>query len=636
MSENAMDPGDATRMKLERLELALRASIEGIWDWHTDAREIYYSRRVLEFLECGEDRAPNIFLPPFDSIHPEELDDFTGAVTLALQDEGPQTFVVDARVRAGGGDWRWLKISGTVVRGPDGKALRIAGSMIDISLRKAAEAQVEEERFLLRQLIDHVPLKIYFKDLDSRFVMANQGTWEHMGCKNAEELLGKHDRNFFQYDHWQPAYEDEQRIIRTGAPVLDLLEHETWHRGPETWVITSKFPWRDRPGNIKGTFGVSSDVTKLVTAEQQASDLAGQLVEKNEAYEEELMLARQIQQALVGQRFPAVAVNGFSRLDFGTRYLPISGLAGDFFEVMKISDDRYGVLVCDVMGHGVRSALIVAMLRGLLEKQRALAEEPGRFLEGLNDGLAAILQRAETTMFATAFFGVVDLSANTFKYACAAHPGPIIAGKNGIRQIACERSQKGPGLGLIRGARYPTHHIALSEIDRLVLFTDGVLEAENQSGEPFFENRLMEIIGQHASEPLEGLLDAILSSVLAFSENRKFDDDVCLLGVEVGGPSGRAMGRAGNSVHHANELRKPGAFGAFSFSFHWHHDMECRGSLDRRDGFEVDYGGALLVRFFQIEGEGARREKITPEDLRSVQGPRMTTNSGPWAASLSS
>ena len=110
-------------MKLERLELALRASNEGIWDWQTDKRNIYYSRRILEFLECGKDRAPNLFLPPFETIHPEEKESFIRGVTQALQDGGPETLAVDARVRTGGGDWRWLKIRGTVVRDRDGKTL---------------------------------------------------------------------------------------------------------------------------------------------------------------------------------------------------------------------------------------------------------------------------------------------------------------------------------------------------------------------------------------------------------------------------------------------------------------------------------------------------------------------------------
>ncbi len=528
---------DRNRVKLERLELALRASNEGIWDWWTEHKEIFYSRRILEFLECGKDHAPNLFLSPHEHIWPEEREAFKRGVTHALLDGGPETLAVDARVRTAGDTWRWLRICGTVVRNRDGRAIRIAGSMIDISRRKAVEAQVEEERYLLKQLIDHVPLKVYYKDLESRFAMANQGTAEGMGCVDASELTGRHDQDFFQSNHWKNAFDDERRIIETGLPVIDLLEHETWQHAPESWVITSKFPWRDRPGQIKGTFGVSSDVTTLVLAERQASDLALQLRFKNEAYEEKLLLAREIQQALAGEGIPAATASNQNHLTFGARHIPISGLAGDFSEVMKVSDDCYSVLICDVMGHGVRSALIVAMLRGLVEKQRAQSTESGLFLQGLNDGLAAILERAGTTMFATAFFGVIDLAAGHFKYACAGHPAPIIAGKNGIRQIACERTEKGPGLGLIKGAAYPTLDIDLAEIDRMILFTDGVLEAENLSGEPFLESRLMEIIGLKSAEPLESLLDGILTNVLAFSEGQRFDDDVCLLGIGIARPS---------------------------------------------------------------------------------------------------
>ncbi|MES2477168.1 MAG: SpoIIE family protein phosphatase [Verrucomicrobiota bacterium] len=537
MNEDTENRNVKNDLKLERLELALRASNEGIWDWQTDQREIFYSRRILEFLECGNARAPNIFLPPHENIHADDLASFERAMKQSLTDGGPETLAVDARVLTGSGEWRWLRIRGTIVRDRQGIARRIAGSMINISLRKAAEAQVEEERHLLRQLIDHVPLQIYFKDLDSKFTMANLRMAEWMGFDHENELVGKHDRDFFDYDHWKPAEDDEKRIIETGEAIIDQLEHETWHEGNETWVITSKFPLRGRHGQIRGTFGVSSDVTKLVLAEREATELAQLLQQKNEAYEEELHLAREIQQALAGEGFPQASAEAPVSVRFGARYIPISGLAGDFFEVMQISDDCFGVLICDVMGHGVRSALIVAMLRGLLEKQRAQASEPAVFLQGLNDGLAAILERAGTTMFATAFYGVLDLPNGNFRYACAGHPGPVVAGVNGVRQIACERAHKGPGLGLIRGAAYPSNQLPIAEIDRMILFTDGVLEAENQSGEPFFENRLMEIIEKKSDEALEPLLDGILSSVLAFSEGQHFDDDVCLLGIDLRNPS---------------------------------------------------------------------------------------------------
>lgn len=525
MNEPSKDFRDREAVKLERLELALKASNEGIWDWWTGRKDIYYSRRILEFLECGRRRAPHLFLPPHDAIHPDERRAFELALAQALQDSGPETLAVDARVRTGSGDWRWLRIRGTVVRDREGRAYRIAGSMINISRRKEAEGQVEDERFLLRQLIEHIPLHVYFKDLASRFVMANKGMAAWMGLDDTSELIGRHDRDFFDEEHWRPAEEDELRIIATGEPITGKLEQETWHEGEATWVLTSKFPWRDRHGHLKGTFGVSSDVTNLITIQRE-------LRQKNQAYEEELHLAREIQQALTGRGFNAI-VGAATRIDFGSRYIPISGLAGDFFEVIQIGPESAGLLICDVMGHGVRSALIVAMLRGLLEKQRAQAADPGAFLEGLNEGLTAILQRAGTTMFATASYCVIDLAAGELRHACAGHPGPIIEGPSGVRQLATRRSDKGPGLGLVRSAAYPAQTIPFEDIRRLILFTDGVLEAENRAGEPFFEKRLMEIIAARSTDKLEDMLDGILASVLAFSETLQFDDDVCLLAAEI-------------------------------------------------------------------------------------------------------
>lgn len=533
--KSVRDPhGDARELESERLELALRASNEGIWDWWVGEQAIYYSRRILEFLECGNHRAPNIFLSPHAAIAPEDHAAFERALGESLEVGGSELFAVDARVLTGSGMWRWLRIRGIVSRDRSGNATRIAGSMIDISLRKNAEAQVEEERHILRQLIDHVPLQIYFKDRESNFVLVNVRKAKRMGCADNSEMVGKHDRDFFSSEHSENADRDEKTIIATGEAITELLEEETWDDGRDsTWVLSSKFPWKDRSGSIRGTFGVSSDVTKLVRAERTATELANELQQRNAAYEKELHLAREIQQALSTADFPPIRSGDGTRVAFRARYIPISGLAGDFYEVIPISEDVVGILICDVMGHGVRSALIVAMLRGLLEKQRAQAQDPGQFLSGLNGGLAAILQRAGTTMFATAFYGVIDLQENTLKYACAGHPGPVIATTTGVHQLATGRKEKGPGLGIISGSVYPTNELSLQDVHRLILFTDGVLEPENHQGEPFFEQRLMELIRNRSDVPLDPLLDDILKSVLEFSNTRHFDDDVCLLGIEL-------------------------------------------------------------------------------------------------------
>ncbi len=529
MSEKSAKPD----LESDRLELALRASNEGIWDWMTDEKRIFYSRRILEFLECTASSAPNLFLPPHLPVHHTDRPAFIRAVVQALEPNGPETLAVDARVQTGGNDWRWLRIRGTVVRDRQGNALRIAGSMIDISLRKAAEAQIEEERHLLRTLIDHVPLQIYFKDLDSRIVMVNRGMAEYHGFSSGAEMMGKHDRDLFSNDHWEKAAADEKRIMDTGVPMTGQLERETWREGAETYVVTSKFPWRDKAGIVKGSFGVSSDVTSLVMAQNQATDLANELQQKNASYEEELKLAREIQQALTTTGFPNAVSPVGNRLSFGSRYIPISGLAGDFFEVLPLAANRYGIFICDVMGHGIRAALIVSMLRGLIVTQNAKMRSSGEFLTAMNRGLTSILQRANVTMFATAFYGIIDLDALTLEYSCAGHPGPVAAGESGSLQLCPGKKEKGPALGLISKASYPSTGMSLEGIRRLLLFTDGVLEAENEAGEQFLDKRLLGIAGSNSEKPLEGWLDEILNTVLDFSEGHHFDDDVCLLGVEI-------------------------------------------------------------------------------------------------------
>ena len=187
-------------------------------------------------------------------------------------------------------------------------------------------------------------------------------------------------------------------------------------------------------------------------AQRQATELANELQHKNESYEEEVKLAREIQQALATTEFPSVVSENGHHLTFGSRYLPISGLAGDFFEVISLGDDRYGVFICDVMGHGVRAALVVSMLRGLLATQNVKSRDSAEFVGALNSGLTSILRRANVTLFATAFYGIIDLAELTLEYSCAGHPGPVITGNGRSLQLCPDRAGKGPALGLLPGA----------------------------------------------------------------------------------------------------------------------------------------------------------------------------------------
>ena len=138
----------------------------------------------------------------------------------------------------------------------------------DITERKQAEAELMEERHLLRTLMDNLPDVIYFKDLESRFTLINRALARAFGLDDPGQAVGNTDFDFFTAEHAQPAYDDEQEVIRTGKPMMAKEEKETWPDGRVTWVSTVKMPFRDADGAIIGTFGVSRDVTRRKRAEE--------------------------------------------------------------------------------------------------------------------------------------------------------------------------------------------------------------------------------------------------------------------------------------------------------------------------------------------------------------------------------
>ncbi|MFZ0964579.1 MAG: PAS domain S-box protein, partial [Terriglobia bacterium] len=153
--------------------------------------------------------------------------------------------------------------------GSSGEILGVIGINTDITERKRAEEALIEERHLLDTMMDNLPDVIYFKDRESRFTRINRAHAKQFGLSDPAQAAGKTDFDFFTAEHAQPAYADEQEIIRTGQPMVGKEEKETWPDGRVTWVSTTKMPLRDAHGNILGTFGVSRDITDRKRAETQ-------------------------------------------------------------------------------------------------------------------------------------------------------------------------------------------------------------------------------------------------------------------------------------------------------------------------------------------------------------------------------
>jgi len=260
---------------------------------------------------------------------------------------------------------------------------------------------------------------------------------------------------------------------------------------------------------------------------------------RNAEMEADLHMARELQQALLSRQrraFPETADESGSALRFHYRYQPTTVLAGDFFDVIALSDTAAGVLIADVMGHGVRAALVTALVRGLVEELTVVASDPAKFLTEINRGLTAILRNTEWPIPVSAFYLVVDIATGRMRYANAAHPNPIcLHHDSGITEIVSRspNSRPGPILGVMEDAVYTTGECQISPLDLVMLYTDGVYEAENPDAESFGRERLMASASNRIRQPAPLLFDGLLADVQQFTGSTEFADDVCLVGIEI-------------------------------------------------------------------------------------------------------
>ena len=288
------------------------------------------------------------------------------------------------------------------------------------------------------------------------------------------------------------------------------------------------------PDILKSKVAVFVDLYKKGQEINRQSEL---LRKKNAQMEAELQTAREIQQAFLPQQYPTLPPAVTSResaLHFFARYIPTTTLGGDFYDVLALSECEIGVFICDVMGHGVRSALVTAMIHTLVEELRPVANDPGHFLTEVNRDLQAILKRMRTPLFASALYLVADVARGEMRYANAGHPSPLHLRRDaGIAEpLQFDDGMFGPALGVLEEFVYPTCSRPLAVQDVIVLFTDGLYEVEGID-EAYDEERLVAAVRQRINLPTPDLFTELLDEIRQFSANGEFEDDVCLVGMEV-------------------------------------------------------------------------------------------------------
>jgi sigma-B regulation protein RsbU (phosphoserine phosphatase) len=413
--------------------------------------------------------------------------------------------------------------------------------------RQQENVALIEEKDNYCGIFDHLVEGIFRTTPEGHYLLANVALARIYGYDSPAELMAS-IRDIARKLYVEPGRRDEF--------VRQMQEHDTLsgfeskiYRKDETiiWISENCRAVRDAAGRLLYYEGTVEDITERKRAEEQIRRATGELSRsreelraKNLIMEENLRMAREIQAAMLPQQYPVFPKNvptEQSAFQFVHRYEPAESVSGDFFSVSTLSENEVSVFICDVTGHGVRAALVTAMIRALAEELKPLARDPGIFLRKLNSDLCSILKSSGSPMLTTAFYLVADWTTGMMRFANAGHPKPLLIRRSTgrVEPLVNVTGESQPALGLFDDPPYQTTEVTLTPGDFVMLFTDGLYEVQGMNEELYSQERMMTDVRNLLSHSNQKLFDELLEAIRAFSANHEFDDDVCLVGMEFAG-----------------------------------------------------------------------------------------------------
>jgi sigma-B regulation protein RsbU (phosphoserine phosphatase) len=230
--------------------------------------------------------------------------------------------------------------------------------------------------------------------------------------------------------------------------------------------------------------------------------------------QQELDLARRMQLSILPSAFPP------SRSFLvAAKYVPMTSVAGDLYDFLIADDTHAGLFIADVSGHGVPAALIASMVKMAATSQRAHAADPAALLSGMNSALCGNTQG----QYVTAAYVYLDAEANALHYSAAGHPAMLLLRDGDVTEI----SENGMILAAVDSAAYASKSVPLKSGDRLLLYTDGILEARNSAGRLFGEQSLFAALRDSKHLSPSQAVDHLLASVHRWAKTQ--DDDLTVL-----------------------------------------------------------------------------------------------------------
>ncbi|MGE9293507.1 MAG: SpoIIE family protein phosphatase [Puniceicoccales bacterium] len=369
---------------------------------------------------------------------------------------------------------------------------------------------------------------IYFKDMKCRFVYVSHRHAQKFGVSKLDEIVGKTDFDFFTEEHARQAYDDEQEILRSGKPLINETEKETWADGHITWVTSTKIPLHLNSGKLVGILGISRDITREKLALDKLEDSERRLREKNRILQIDYDNARRVQSALIpGESQPC------SFLKYSVLYNPLEAVGGDVMSFPTGQPEDFLALLGDVCGHGISAALYTLLVKHVADQ--AVIDRVDHLedaMEQVQKDIADLIRPNYVTMVAARIRN--KDGKYVLEVAHAGHPDILHYHKDS-GEVDVIRLKPQDAIGFATGRERHGECFDLAIGDRLLFYTDGVVETVNECAEEFELDRLIEAFTAELETPVEEMAAGINKRVRAFRGKAPRMDDVTLLAVEITG-----------------------------------------------------------------------------------------------------
>jgi PAS domain S-box-containing protein len=407
---------------------------------------------------------------------------------------------------------------------------------------RLAQAALAESEQRLQDIMTFSPALIYIKDHDGRYQFINRRFEQLLGLKQ-QRALGQSDQKLFSLQNAQTLRRHDQRVLKGKGP-LHVEEQLVLEDGVHSY-LTSKFPLRDPGGRVYGVCGISTDITELKSAQaelKQAKEAAEgvnrELLEKQGRLDEDLQAAAGIQRALLPYNLPRLP-----QVELAWKFAPSEFIGGDLFHAQPLGRDRLCLYMLDISGHGVPASLMTVSVHETLDPAsgHVASLDGGGLLRALSPGkvLRTLDREYPLERFGKSFsiaYLLLGLTDGELVYSNAGHPLPILLRAGGELE---ELRAGGTLIGLDGAVPFEEGRATMRVGDRLILYTDGVVEYRNPKGKMFGVERLHRHLVQGAKLPVGEHIEMLWQELMAFGHNRPLDDDASIMGLEFlgNGPS---------------------------------------------------------------------------------------------------